>query len=173
MKLHLEYGDTNFIGLVNADRYQSFVGEDWELSMLLQHFADEMKKGNILVCQMTEEGIEHSWTVEVTFEEEFTVEHCYRRAAGYIQVTDGLLVLVDYTCLTMAAQFDDCAVPDENCSTYTISLKNGMYKVHIVQFYNADREEYVGGDGAELIINFTEVHELGANEEKVIWCSYT
>lgn len=173
MKLHLEYGDTNFIGLVNAERYQSFVDEDWELNMLLQHFADEMNKGNTLVCQMTEEGIEHSWMVEIRFEDNFTDEHCYRRTEGYIRVTDGSLVLVDYTCLTMAAQFDDCKVPDENCSKYTIALKNGIYKVDIVQFYNADREEYVGGDDAELIINFTEVHEFGANGDKVIWCSYT
>jgi hypothetical protein len=60
MKYCMEFGDTNFIGVVNAEKYKSFVHEDWELKMLLQHFANEMKVGNILVLQMTEEGIEHS-----------------------------------------------------------------------------------------------------------------
>lgn len=60
MRFCMKFGDTNFIGVVNAERYKSFVDEDWEFEMLLQHFTNEMKNGNILVFQMTEEGIEHS-----------------------------------------------------------------------------------------------------------------
>ncbi len=60
MKFYMNFGDTNFIGLVNTDQYKSFVDEDWELDILLQHFGNEMKMGHILVCQMTEEEIEHS-----------------------------------------------------------------------------------------------------------------
>ncbi|WP_245618131.1 hypothetical protein [Domibacillus tundrae] len=44
MKFCMEFGDTNFIGLVNAWQYKSFVDEDWELDGLLQHFSPEMKK---------------------------------------------------------------------------------------------------------------------------------
>lgn len=43
MQFCMKYGDTNFIGVVNADQYKSFVDEDWELEMLIQHFNDEMK----------------------------------------------------------------------------------------------------------------------------------
>ena len=67
MRLKMEYGDTNFIGMVNAEQYQGFVSEDWELDGLLQHFADETQAGRILVMQMTDEGMEHSWQVEVLF----------------------------------------------------------------------------------------------------------
>lgn len=34
MKFCMEFGDTNFIGLVNAWQYKSFVDEDWELDGL-------------------------------------------------------------------------------------------------------------------------------------------
>ncbi|MGM1046823.1 MAG: hypothetical protein ACQEXX_11840 [Bacillota bacterium] len=51
-------GDTNFMGIVNADRYTSFVDSDWDLDMLRQHVAEEMKKGNVIVWQLTSEGVE-------------------------------------------------------------------------------------------------------------------
>lgn len=57
MRYCMEFGDTNFIVVVNAMEYKSFVHEDQELGMLLQYFSNEMKFGNILVFQMTEEGI--------------------------------------------------------------------------------------------------------------------
>lgn len=64
----MEFDDTSFIGLINAEKYKSFVDENWELDSLFQHFSNEMQKGNILVFQMTEEGIEHSWNVKVRLE---------------------------------------------------------------------------------------------------------
>lgn len=38
MQFYMDSGDTNFIGVVNAEQYKSFVDEDWELDSLLQHF---------------------------------------------------------------------------------------------------------------------------------------
>lgn len=172
MRLKMEYGDTNFIGMVNAEQYQGFVSEDWELDGLLQHFADETQAGRILVMQMTDEGMEHSWQVEVLFEATGNVGPCYRRAEGYIQVTDQRLYLVDYDCLTMAAQFEEEKVPDTNCADYGFELRNGIYKVDIVQFYNADQGEHVGRDDVDLLLNLTAVARLGKNEQGVIWCSY-
>lgn len=45
MEFCLNRGDTNFIALVNADKYKTFVDEDWEFEPLLQHFSDEMEEG--------------------------------------------------------------------------------------------------------------------------------
>jgi hypothetical protein len=172
MQFSLNRGDTNFIGLVNADQYKSFVDEDWELESLLQHFTDEMKDGNILVFQMTEEGIVHSWTIEVMFEATLNDLECYRRTEGFIEVTDNKLYIVDYDCLTMAAQFEDEVIPDDNCANHRIELKNGLYKVEIAQFYNADKNHYTGNDTVNMIMNFKEVTDLGVNADQVIWCSY-
>lgn len=43
MRFCMSFGDTNFIGVANADKYKSFVDEDWELDSLLPHFGDEIK----------------------------------------------------------------------------------------------------------------------------------
>ncbi|MFE0557029.1 hypothetical protein ACFW1P_14010 [Paenibacillus sp. NPDC058910] len=172
MRFCLHHGDTNFIALVNADKYKTFVDEDWEFESLFKHFSDEMEEGKILVFQMTEEGIEHSWTIEVKFEATLNDLECYRRTEGYIEVTDNKLYIVDYDCLTMAAQFSDNKIPDENCANNRIELKNGMYMVEIVQFYNADNDEHIGGDKINMLMNFNEISNFEANADKVIWCSY-
>ncbi len=60
MEYLMNFGDTNFIGVANAEQYNSFVDQDWEFDALLKHFGEEMRRGNALIFQMTEEGIEHS-----------------------------------------------------------------------------------------------------------------
>ena len=172
MQFCMEYGDTNFIGVVNSEKYKSFVDSNWKLDGLMNHFTDEMKNGNILVFQMTKEGIEHSWKVEVTICEELPEQKCYRKAYAYIKVTDNQLFLVDYDCLTMAAQFAHHKVPNKNCSKYRIPIENGVYRVEIVQFYNVDRNEYVGSDEKEFIINFTKEDVFNDIVNKVFWCIF-
>ncbi|MBC6972213.1 hypothetical protein H9I32_07225 [Bacillus sp. Xin] len=168
----MEFGDTNFIGVVNAEQYKSFVDEDWELEMLLQHFADEMKNGNVLVFQMTEEGIEHSWSVEVKVGEESLKQECFRKAEGYIRVTENQLYLIDYDCLTMAAQFEDEKVPDKNCSKYKIDIENGLYKVEVLQFYNVDNDGYVGRNEKDIQLNFMKASVFQQTVDRVFWCSF-
>ncbi len=172
MRYHMGFGDTNFIGVVNADKYTSFVDGDWDLKMLLQHFANEMQRGCILVFQMTEEGIEHSWNVDVEVGVDLTQQTCFRKDVGYIEVTDNQLFLVDYDCLTMGAQFSDEKVPDENCSKYKVNIENGFYKVEVIQFYNVDKDEYIGNSNADIILNFTRVEDFIQKINQVFWCTY-
>ncbi|HDR8306577.1 TPA: hypothetical protein QC153_006078 [Bacillus cereus] len=168
----MDFGDTNFIGVANTNKYESFVDEDWELDNLLQHFGDEMRQGHILVFQMTEEGIEHSWRVEVRKDTEEKTHKCFRKAVGYIEVTENQLYLVDYDCLTMAAQFQDHKVPDQNCSKYKIEIENGLYKVEVVQYYNVDTDEYVGTSETDILLNFIKVSASESMAEGVFWCTY-
>jgi hypothetical protein len=44
----MKYGESKFIGVVNG-KYKTFVDEDWELAMLLQHFSNEMENGKYKV----------------------------------------------------------------------------------------------------------------------------
>ncbi|WP_152657774.1 hypothetical protein [Oceanobacillus sp. CFH 90083] len=168
----MNFGDTNFIGVANADTYKSFVDEDWELDNLLQHFGDEMKRGHILVFQMTNEGIEYSSRVDVRVGAEEFVHTCFRKAVGYIEVTESQLYLVDYDCLTMAAQFEDNKVPDQNCSKYKMEIENGFYKVEIVQYYNVDKDEYVGMRETDVLMNFIRASDIETIAESVFWCTY-
>lgn len=51
--------DTSFISLVNAQAYESFITKDWDLiSDLFPHVIMQQHKGNILIYQMTDEGVE-------------------------------------------------------------------------------------------------------------------
>lgn len=168
----MNFGDTNFIGLANAAKYKSFVDEDWELDRLIQHFGDEMKKGHILVFQMTEEGIEHSWKVDVRIATAEIAHKCFRKAVGYIEVTENQLYLVDYDCLTMAAQFEDEKVPDQNCANYEIKIENGIYKVEVFQYFNVDKDEYVGTNETDILLNLIKVSASEPVVESVFWCTY-
>lgn len=172
MRFCMKFGDTNFIGVVNATEYKSFVNEDWELEMLLQHFSNEMKLGNILVFQMTDKGIEHSWNIEVKFESNLIEQDCFRKAVGYIKVNDNKLYLVDYDCLTMSAQFQNNKIPDKNCANYRIDIENGIYRVDFVQFYDVDKDKYTGTNEKDILLNFTQVFEFQQTADKVLWCSF-
>lgn len=172
MNFCMEFDDTSFIGLINAEKYKSFVDENWELDSLFQHFSNEMQKRNILVFQMTEEGIEHSWNVKVKIGKEVAIEQYFRKAVGYIRVTANQLYVADYSCLTMAAQFKDKRVPDENCSNYKIDIEEGNYKVNIIQFYNADKDEHIGEDKNDILLNFIKISDFQATAGDVFWCSY-
>ncbi|PGM53833.1 hypothetical protein CN946_16575 [Bacillus sp. AFS053548] len=172
MKYCMEFDDTNFIGIANAEQNKSFVDEDWEFDILLNHFASEMKKGHILVFQMTEEGIEHSWKVDVKVGTKEISPKCFRRSVGYIRVTDDQLFLVDYGCLTMAAQFEDEKVPDKNCSNYRIEIDSGIYRVEFIQFYNVDEDEYIGTNNTDILLNFIKVSNFEPIVDSVFWCTY-
>ena len=50
-------------------------------------------------------------------------------ARNYIKVTNNTLNFIDYTCLTMAAQFLDEYIPNDIFSPYILELENGLYEV--------------------------------------------
>ncbi|AOZ90778.1 hypothetical protein [Paenibacillus crassostreae] len=172
MNISLKFGDTNFIGLVNAQDYKSFVNEDWELIELLNHFSNEMINESNLVYQMTNKGIEHSWNIDVGIGLEITDENYFRKAEGYISVTTNKLYIVDYDCLTMAAQFEDEEVPDDNCEKNQIKINNGKYKVVLYQYYNVDEDKFIGRNNIDIRIIFIEVSEIKDQANKVFWCTY-
>lgn len=80
--------------------------------------------------------------------------------------------MVDYACLTMAAQFTTEKVPNDNCSKYKINIENGVYKVDIIQFYNADKCEYICMDKIDILFNFTKAPYFERIVDKVLWCTF-
>ncbi|UNK17171.1 hypothetical protein MNQ98_22210 [Paenibacillus sp. N3/727] len=162
-------GDTNFMGIVNADRYTSFVDSDWDLDMLRQHVAEEMKKGNVIVWQLTSEGVEVDWRVNVGIGQDPETDGGYRESESYICVTNNELHIVNYDCLTMSAQFQDHLLPDEDCKIWRIQLDNGIYKVRIIQFYNVDQNEHLGKTDVDLRIEFQTAAEFKSLHNDFIW----
>ena len=172
MKYCMDFGDTNFIGLVNCELYNSFLDEDWEFEQLLDHFVLEMNQNHILVFQMTNKGFEHSWNIEIKFGKQKLVKDYFRKFEGYIKVTNNELYLVDYDCLTMAAQFKDEYIPDKNCSRFKVKLENGTYRVNIYQFYNVDIDEYFGSDDIDILFEFIKGYNYKNQANSVIWQTY-
>ncbi|MGL5255434.1 MAG: hypothetical protein ACRC76_00240 [Proteocatella sp.] len=170
--INFNIGDTNFLALVNKDRYISFVNEEWDLPMLGKHWDEEAKKGNILVFGMTAEGIERDWIIEIEYGENDDHDF-YRKTQGYINVTEGMLNFVEFTCLTMAAQFKDNKVPDEFCEPFRVQIENGLYKVEVVQYYNADSAEHIGRQEIDMQFNFIKQEDetVLKNNNGLYWFS--
>jgi hypothetical protein len=169
INFNFNVGDTNFIALVNPNRYNTFVDEDWDLKMLKDHFIKETEQGNILVMQMTDEGIEGDWKVSVEFEDYMLESDYFRKDTGYIKVDNNELCFVEYTCLTMAAQFKDEKVPDKYCEKFRFHINNGLYKVDIIQYYDIDNEKHFGRNDIDIAFRFTEVSKCEEIEPKVFW----
>lgn len=52
--------DSGFIAIVNADKYFSFVDENWNLPQLLNHFVDQMNKQTLIIWTT---GLQNTWTI--------------------------------------------------------------------------------------------------------------
>jgi len=158
--------EDGFIAIVNADKYQGFVSEDWELDQLFTHFTAEMNAQNLIVWQTDHEG-GGLWSVEIV--KEASEQEAFREFSKTIVVTNGALYLASYTDLTMAAQFKEEAIPSDENTDLKIELANGGYEVLVRQLFNPDEE---GEHDTDFEIVFTKVDD-GAmmNSEGVYWFS--
>jgi hypothetical protein len=78
--------DSGFLGLVNVDKYDSFVNEDWDFNDLQERFIQEMNRSSLLFWST---GQERLWNVRITTDKE---EHKpFRTIRGEINVTDSRL----------------------------------------------------------------------------------
>lgn len=162
-------GDTNFLCLVNKETYQSFIKEDWDLIKdLIPHVKAQQQLGNILMYQMTEEGIEDDWAIAYYVNEEYS-ESYLKKAENYIEVTNNWLHLIDYTCLTMAAQFLNDLIPDKECEPFSISIENGYYLVNTLLYKDVDRG-VKSGNQEDLAFYFKKVEKPKNKLNKgIIW----
>ena len=125
--------DSGFMGLVNVDKYDSFVSEDWKFNDLRERFIREMNQGNMLFWSTGQEGL---WKVRVTTKKEEIKS--FRTISGDINVTDEKLFLTNYEDLSMAAQFQDQRLPLKHNTDLKLRIENGNYEVQINQLFNPD-----------------------------------
>ena len=147
--------DSGFLAIVNADRYNSFVSENWEFPQLLNHFIDEMNKNHIIIWAT---GSENKWTIN--FSEAPTNANPFREFSKTIEVTDGRLFLANYEDLTMAAQFMDEKIPATHNSSLFVQLNNGKYEITVRQLFDA--ENYIGDFERE--VDFEIIVETGSKK---------
>lgn len=53
-----------------------------------------------------------------------------------------------------------------------IEIENGLYKVEVVQYYNVDKDEYIGDSETDILLNFMKVSAIEPIANKIFWCTY-
>ena len=141
--------DYGFLAIVNAASYSGFVDRDWEADQLIDHFIEEMKKASLIVWAT---GLENRWAVDIGPTP--SARAAFREFTRPIEVTDGRLYLTNYGDLTMAAQFEDVALPLEHHTDQVIPLDNGTYNVTVRQLFDPNHYEPGSQDdaGFEIVI---------------------
>lgn len=126
--------DSDFLAIVNAHRYKSFVREDWDFYELMDHFVAEMNSDNLVIWAT---GLENSWSV--AFLPGPSTRHAFREFTKTIEVTAGRLHLTNYEDLTLAAQFSDQNLPPKYGDAEYLELPNGRYALTIRQMYDPEQ----------------------------------
>lgn len=162
--------DAGFLGLVNANLYRSFIDEDWEFDQLKERIIQESNKGHLLFWG-TE--VPNTWTVRVCSTPVADKE--IKSFEGKINVTKSKLYLLNYETISIAAQFDDKHLSEDDLKDYCIPLENGVYSVTIRQLLDPEeddiREEALG---FELVLQKISnspadaVNKLGS----LVWSDY-
>lgn len=156
------------ISLINAETYQTFVDEDWELEQLKEHFTEQMKQNALLVWQTNNFG-GGNWKIKVTTTKSNKLAHS--EFISSIEVTTEELYLADYTDLTMAAQFEDNKIPAEEHEHQKIELENGYYLVKVKRLF--DPEEEINEEHIAFEIVLTKTSKMKSDPIKeIFWATF-
>ena len=160
--------DSGFLALVNAYTYKSFVSRNWTFSQLLNHFVREMNNDHLIIWST---GSENSWTV--CFVEQPSEKSSFREFTKTMEVTDQKLFLTNYEDLTMAAQFEQEAIPAKHNAHLFIELDNGIYELTVRQLVDPQDSNYTleCNIGFEIVIRPTPVKESQLIE-KIFWLDF-
>jgi hypothetical protein len=157
--------DSGFLAIVNAEKYNSFVDEDWELPQLFNRFLEEMNNDNLIVWAT---GLESDWTVN--FVAAPSNESSFREFSKTIKVTNGKLYLTNYEDLTMAAQFSDEGLPTKQNANLCVSLDNGEYELTIRQLYNPNDPQHIATDKVNFEVIVRPITILESKQVlKIFW----
>ena len=157
--------DSGFLGIVNADTYNSFVSEAWELSKLFDHFIEEINNDHLILWAT---GSENNWTVN--FLNKPSELESFREFSRTIEVTSGKLFLTSYEDLTMAAQYDNEKIPAKHNANLSIDLDKGRYECQIRQLFDPADNNYEpeGKVNFEIVVQF-DTNKKSQHIDKVFW----
>lgn len=156
--------DSGFLAIVNSNTYLSFVDENWDLPLIIEHFIAEMNHQHIIFWAT---GAEDEWIM--SFSNQSSGQKSFREFSSIITVTNEKLYLTNFEDLTMAAQFRDEKVPSNNNSDLAIPLENGQYLVTVRQLF--DPENYMNNENGQ--VNFEIVLQIADQEtekiDRIFW----
>jgi hypothetical protein len=157
--------DSGFLGIVNVDKYNSFVSEDWQLSQLFNRFVDEMNNDNLILWST---GSENVWTVN--FVSSPSDIKSFREFYKTLKVTSGKIFLTNYEDLTMAAQYHEEKIPAKHNADLSIDLGNGRHEFQIRQLFDPEDNNYnpEGKVHFEIVVG-TDSSKNFQRIDKVFW----
>lgn len=131
--------DSGILGLANISDYESFVSPNWDKSnQLWKHFQEQTNAQNLLVWSCGDGG--DLYRIKVS--EGFSDTNGYRESTGTLFPKDGIIHIVSYTALTMAAQFEDYTVPTDTEKDYVFRTEKTPQKVRVIQMYDPRSVDY-------------------------------
>lgn len=139
--------DSGLLALIDPDAYDAFLGRNWSLD----HFRAAMEREELVVWGTGREGI---WTIEVVRgHPEATGDRAVR---GPITVSDGRLLLVNWTQLTMAAQFEDVNLAETDREE-SLLFDPRRYCCHLVHWtIDSGRDETGPSDKPDMVLSLTK-----------------
>jgi hypothetical protein len=161
--------DDGFISIVNIDKYQGFVGDDWQFDQLMEHFVNRMNQHEIIIWASSEDG-GGNWNVEVLDQPSEKKE--FRHFDSSINVASGLLYFCTYSDLTMVAQFKNQNLPLKHNSHLKININSGFYQVTVRQMFDPENSDFYEDDMThfEIILKKNNRH-IDQRADKVFWWS--
>jgi hypothetical protein len=144
--------DSGLLALVDCSAYRPFVGADWTYEGILQHFNGFTKDQTLAVWDCGDGG--DSYVVRIR--SGISSDSGFRSIDGAICVTGGALHLVSYDALTMAAQFEDEALPLKHERHLRIELENGYYRIRLIQLYDPERLSKPDHSTPDFLVEFEQ-----------------
>lgn len=160
-ELLAEIDADGFIALVSPEKYDGFIGDDWTLEQLMQHFLKNLNAGTLFVAHLGTDLANEP----LRFSNTRTPVIAWREASAFFQVGQDGIRITDYTQLTMAAQFPD--EPPSNDTHPTLSIPPGVYQVTLRQFAHSFEDGLV--PAAELILESATPDESAQNLQNIPW----
>jgi len=171
MKKEFEISDdAGFLGLVNTDKYLSFIDEDWEFEQVKKRIISESNNGHLLFWG-TE--IPNTWVVRIC--DKPVAEKEIKSFEGKIKVSNSTLHLINYESITIVAQFEEDQLPEEHLADLHVNLDNGIYDVTIRQLLDPE-EDIIDEDSVafEVVLQKSDAknNEKLNSFDELIWSEY-
>ncbi|GIU52482.1 hypothetical protein TUM4438_45330 [Shewanella sairae] len=153
------------LALLDPETYKGFIGEDWSVKGIKDHFISENEKGAIIAWGC-DDG---NWNVSISNSEtDLNSEQCF----DSVLKTNGKILLTSYESLTMAAQFDDVSLPESHENGQVIELEPGFYQVTVKQKFASEDsgcEKVFSQKAAHFELILKKVNELGKPLNDIPW----
>jgi hypothetical protein len=158
--------DSGFMAIVNADKYNSFVSENWTFDEIKERFIDEMNNNNLVLWGT---GFGNIWSVFLG--DKPSSKKSFREFSKSICITKGELYLTNYEDLTMTAQFKEEKIPQKHNSNLVIKLDNGIYHVLVRQLFDPNNYDFdnAGQPNFEIVIEPFEGQKFNNFVENIFW----